>query len=284
MKTILAIINDPNDSKAYVEYVVTLALSVNAKVHLLYAEDQSNYAMHTTGNTGIEIAQIQENLQYLINNARDVIHQHMQVTMAKYEDKIQYDVTAQVGAISVLANNIVSNDSIDMVLVEGNDEADFFSNSLNNVNAIENLDCPIWLIPKNSKFNFFNEIIYSTDYKEQDVENIRELLSFTEVFEPNITLLHIAETIDFDERVKQKGFLKILQEKTKYNKLSVKVLSSKSKSNLSELVNKYATLSKADLVVVLKEHKSFFESIFRQDQAQEIIEETSAPVLVFQES
>jgi nucleotide-binding universal stress UspA family protein len=60
-------------------------------------------------------------------------------------------------------------------------------------------------------------------------------------------------------------------------------LNESSNNDTAELLNDYALLIKADLIVVLKENKSFFERIFKSDPAKKIIKKSMLPVLVFHE-
>ena len=89
--------------------------------------------------------------------------------------------------------------------------------------------------------------------------------------------------VEFEEKILKAGFLELLQEKTDYDRLTVKALKEISSIGIAELLNDYSVVNKSDLIVVLRENRSFFESIFKSDLSENIVKESMLPVLVFHE-
>ena len=112
---------------------------------------------------------------------------------------------------------------------------------------------------------------------------LKSLIRLTSVYSPSVTALHVTDNKDFEERIKEVGFTETLQEKTGYKKLSVKSILETKHENVAELINDFAVGSKADLVVVFKENRTFFERILKADSTRKIIKETQLPVLVIKQ-
>ena len=77
--------------------------------------------------------------------------------------------------------------------------------------------------------------------------------------------------------------MEMLQSKTSYKQLIVKAVYQSKHDDLIQLLNDFALNNRADLLVMLKENKSFFERIFKSSHTKEILKTTQLPVLVYHE-
>lgn len=283
MKTLLAIINEPKESKNFIQYAAAMAIDFNANVHLLHAQNTNIFPLGTTGYTGIAAAQIQQNQQVLADTAKEIMAKHIEEVTSKLPKSVVINYSTELGVPSFIAQEFVSNNNADMVILEGQKNEDFSFQTSENMEIIENVECPVFIIPYSSVYKPFTEIIYATDYKEEDVSNLRKLIGLTQLFSPNITALHITDSIDFEEDVKKVGFLDVLREKVDYKNLSVKIQNESINGDMVQRIDDYALRIKAGLIVVLKENKSFFERIFKTNHTKMIIKKSMLPVLVFHE-
>jgi nucleotide-binding universal stress UspA family protein len=137
------------------------------------------------------------------------------------------------------------------------------------------------VIPENSDYNPIHSVIYATDYNEEDIPTLEKLIRLTYFESPKITALHITDNVDFDLRIKNAGFQKMLESKLGYENIEVKALVENQGDDMVSLINDYAARISADLIVVLKENRRFLERLFRPSSSEKIIEEASRPVLVF---
>jgi nucleotide-binding universal stress UspA family protein len=124
-------------------------------------------------------------------------------------------------------------------------------------------------------------VIYATDYNEEDIPTLKELIRLTYFNSPTITALHITENIDFDLRIKNAGFQKMLESQVDYDNIRVKALVEDQGDDMVSLINDYATRENADLIVVLKENRRFLERLFKPSSSEKIIEKANRPVLVY---
>lgn len=284
MKTLLAIINEPKDSKEFIRYVARMAADLKLNVHLLYAQSQNTYPIGGPGTTGIEIAQVQQNLLSLVESAKQILDSHIKSISSETSKEVIIDYTSELGEASTLASQMLSNNKVNMIALEAHKNENYWTQTSNIMEIMEMVHCPVWIIPKNALYFPFAQIIYATNYKEEDTTNLRKLAVLTRPYSPNITALHITDSVDFEEKVKKAGFLEMVKKRTLYEFLSVKVLRENKTHTTAELVNDYALRIKANLIVVLKENKSFLEQIFKTDSTKEIIEISNLPILVYHEN
>jgi len=283
MKTLLAIINEPKESKDFIRYVAGMGVDLKANVHLLYTQNPTNYPLGTRGTTGIAVAQVQQNLEALADTAKEILAKHIEDVKSKMQEDVFIDYSTELGVTSLLVKQLVSDNKADMVVLEGQKNESFWTQTSGNMEIIGSVDCPVWIIPNTLVYEPFTEIVYATDYKEEDVTGLKKLIEVTKHFSPAINALHITDSVDFEEKVKKEGFLEMLQKKVAYDHLSVKILNESGNNDTAELLNDYVLRIKADLIVVLKENKTFFERIFKSDPAKKIIKKSMLPVLVFHE-
>lgn len=284
MKTLLTIINDPKKTKGLIQYAASMAIDLKASVKLLYVQNSNSTNFASAGATAVAAAQIQRNMEADANSAKITMEKYIEEIKSTMSENVFIDYSIEHGVTSLLANTLISENKADMVVLEGQENESFWTQTRSNMAIIEELNCPVWIVPKAWVYEPFNKIIYASDYKEEDITGLKRLITITQQFSPNITALHITDSIDFEEKVKEAGFIEILQKSTSYNKVSAKVLKESSNREIAELINDYAHLIKANLIVVLKENKSFFEQIFKNSQTKKIINNSMLPVLVFHEN
>ncbi|MFO7656648.1 MAG: universal stress protein [Bacteroidales bacterium] len=281
MKTLLAIINEPKESKDFIRYVADMAADFKANVHLLYVQNPNDYPLGTTGSTGFAVAQVNQNLKAFADTAKEILAEHIKDVKCKMSKDVAIDFSAELGVTTLLAKKLVSVSKGDMVVLEGRKNDSIWTQTESNLEIIRSVDCPVWIIPNAWVYVPFTEIVYATDYKEEDIYGLKKLIALTHQFSPVITALHITDSVDFEEKVKKAGFLELLKNRAAYDHLSVKILNESSNNDIAEFINDFALRVKADLIVVLKENKSFFERIFKSDPAKKIIEKSMLPILVF---
>jgi len=280
MKNLLAIISDANETKEFIRYVANMSIDLNATVHLLYVQERT-YPIGSVRPTGASYIQNQQYDKELLETTKKDIREHIKDIKSKLPVSVMINFSAEYGNKAVITNEYVSTHKTDMLVLEGQKNESFWIQTSNNKDIINQVDCPVLIIPNPAIFKPFAEIVYATDYKEEDIDGLKELLLLTNTFTPNITALHITNNIDFKAKVEQAGFLDMLHKKTNYEKLSVRIIDESSNDNIAQLVNDYALLINADLIVILKEDKTFFEKIFQSDNTNKIIKESMLPILVF---
>ncbi|MCW3784895.1 hypothetical protein [Plebeiibacterium sediminum] len=140
-------------------------------------------------------------------------------------------------------------------------------------------ECPILRLPSDYTFKPFNRILYASDFLEEDIEKLKNLINIAKVFRSHITMLHISEKEDSNFR-NTLDFANDIVQQIDYENIEVKTISSR---DISTGINNYAHNNKYDLVVVLREHKNFFENIIQKSQSLEITKDSEKAILMFHE-
>lgn len=279
METLLAIIEEPKEAKQFISYVGRMALDFSFKVHLIYVQEPYDYTLgqppSVSYSTSLEIQkqnakEAESTLKSLISEIRNEI-----------PGDIIIEYSTEIADKSAVINDYVAANKANMAILEAQEKISFWTFTSSYIDVINNVNCPVWVIPHKAQYKPIRQIIYATDYKEEDVGTLRKLIGLTFRLSPSITALHICDSVDFEERVRQTGFNEMVQEKTGYKNITVKCMTEKEHQNTSHLINDYALEVEADLIVVLKENRNFFDRIFNPNSTKKVVKETELPVLVY---
>lgn len=283
MKTLLAIVNEPKESKGFLLYVAGMAINLSAQVKILNVYTPVKYPMGITDNSGLGTLEMQRNQENLIDESEKILKKYSAEITEKIANHVFVDVLSSKGFAAEKADDLVSNNKADMLVLEGQQDDGFWLQTSSNMDIIEKVNCPVWIIPKGAVYKPFTDVVYATDYKREDIASLKKLINTFPHYSPNITALHITDSNDFDERIKKEGFIEMLQKQTAYKQLSVKAVYQSKHDDLTELINEVALKNNADLLVLLKENKSFFKRIFNTSQTKELLKITVLPVLIYHE-
>ncbi len=281
MITLLGIIRNPQESKGFVHYIADLARDIYANVHLLYVENPIYYPLGTPDLSGVAMVQVQKNLERMVSEGKKNLEDEATGLMSHLAGEMDISVSAKVGNEMEIINEMVSSGKIHMIAIEYNELNDSKGKDVFARDVIRTINCPVWVIPDHSEYHSMKSIIYATDYHQEDISTLKKLIDLTHRMSPKINALHITDNVDFDLRVKNAGFQKILETKTEYTDISLKVLVEKSRDDLVKLIISYAAIHNADLIVVLKENKNFLDRILNPSPSEKIIQEADKPVLVY---
>jgi nucleotide-binding universal stress UspA family protein len=279
METLLAIVNEPHEARSFIVYVARLSLDLHVSVHLLHAQEPESY--HYNPQASPNYAVVMQAMKNNMKHAKEELDKQVEEVQKNISHDITIDCSADVAMKSAIINDFITSKKATMVVLEGEDHKSFWSQSPSNIDIINNADCPVWIIPVKAVYKPYRRIVYATDYREEDIPTMKSLIALTYWFSPEITALHISDSVDFDEKVKKTGFNEMLRSKIGYQKITVEMLVEKDDEKSAHLINEYALNNRADLIVVLKENKGFFERIFSPSATNKILKEAQLPVLVY---
>ncbi|SMO45455.1 Universal stress protein family protein [Saccharicrinis carchari] len=285
MKTLLAIINEPKESKGFIRYVAQMATNLKVNVHVLYAYSRVEYPLNVTANNmGQASLEIHKTMEEFLENSKTILQRYMNELSAEVSNNVFTGITVEIGGTEVSAEKVINDKNIEMAVIESRAEASFWSQTSSNMDLIRELKCPVWIIPKGDVYRPIKNIVYATDYNEEDVSNLSKLIHLFPHLMPNITALHITDSGDFNNRIKKAGFKEMIQEKLPYANLIVKAIHRENDDDVAQLLADFAETNQTDLAVVLKQNKSFFARLFKENHTKEILEKSEIPVLVFHET
>ena len=282
MKILLAKVKHPGNSVEFIKYAIDMAQSFNFNLHLLHVQYQSPETHHThVGDSNSPLLTKDLTDKMMVQNTLDELQKNTKQILTEKNVDIAVDYSAEMGPDSMVLNSFIEEKNIEMILLDDDDNS-ILSLSSSHMKIVKLAKCPVWIIPSNLPFKHFQKIVYATDYQEADVHNLKKLISLFSGFSPQIIALHITDSLEFEERVLRKGFKDTLEKETDFEKLSIRLLKDKN-DHPEDSIDEFAKEINADLIVLLKENRGFFERIFKPSSTQRMLNKTNLPVLIFQE-
>lgn len=141
--------------------------------------------------------------------------------------------------------------------------------------VIEKVNAPILCIPESATFNGFKNLVYASDYAEEDKVAIQDVISFATFFDSRISVLHINQD-DGDNQYKL--YVEELKSFIQYSKIDF--VNKEFKGAVGSGINEYIQMEKADLLVVYKQHRNFVSSFFHKSLTKTLAFSTDKPLLV----
>lgn len=283
MKKLLAIIDNPSNSKEFITYAANLANDLNVDLHLLHVQNPESYPLGSPEMATTMTVQVQKGLEELSEKAKTTMDQFIKEINNELSLNISIASSSEIGMTKFVVENLVSEGIIQMVVVDSKADESFWEQNTVNMDVIYDINVPVWVIPYGAKYQAYKKMVYATNYKQEDISTLKKLIKLTENYNPEIVALHITDTTDFEEKVKSTGFIDTVRSKTGYDKISIKALLERENDEVSQLINDYSKDIDSNLIVVLKKNRHFLERIFTPSATKKLIKEAKLPLLVFHE-
>jgi nucleotide-binding universal stress UspA family protein len=282
MKTISFLLDDLDSSLKIIRYAVLLAKDLKANVQVMYVQPPvAIYGEHDF--LGTVATSVPQNIPDYDNMVKIKVENIISELKKEISGETNISFCIEEGEKTQILAQKVENGEIDMVILSGQTDQFAWTPSLSNIDIIRNVQCPIWIIAPDSKYQPLKKIIYATDYQKEDISTLKRLLALSRPFAPEIVALHVSDDLGFEEKIINAGFKEMIKMETGSDAISLKNIINENNLNVIEILNKEAIDTNASLIVVLQENKNFLERIFESSFTKELINQTQIPVLVFHE-
>lgn len=147
---------------------------------------------------------------------------------------------------------------------------------------IEKAPCPVLTIPKEHNIKSINTIVYASDFEENDICAIYDLVNIAKSYDATIKIVHISSDHDKEVEEKTAWFLELLKEKIKYNKIDTDIIYS---NTIFSTLKKYLADENADMVTMLERNsKGIMKTLFHVDLVKKMETSSTIPLMSFNEN
>jgi len=284
MKRLLIPTDFSEISKNSIIYGFKLAEKLQLDVYLIHVLELYKFAAGTSETELISSILPVENIKEMEASATESFTKIME----ELEPFLSKDVTYQIKVVSGhLINELMLEASVEeteMIVVAVSGSQDLISRFTNStINAlIEDSSCPVLIIPSGCSYKEMNKVILATDFRKADLDVLEKFITIYGKFNPEIKVLHIStKANDFKTELKFAGFKQLITEKIKYSNISFKLMTHK---NTVQGITENLKAENADLLLMLKEHESFFKSLFETSKTEKITHYIKIPMISFHET
>ncbi len=145
----------------------------------------------------------------------------------------------------------------------------------NTASVIEKATVPVLAIPHCAKFNGINNIVYAYDDIKSGLPSFQRLLEFAEIYNSEITLLHIIDEESNTVEINQQEFEKIKKTVT-YEKIRLELIR---ENNVIEGINDYINSNKVDVLAMAIRKRTLLDKIFSRSLTKKMAYHTKIPLL-----
>lgn len=284
MKDLLVHVISPARSQLFMTYAAYLARDLNLSVKYLYVYAPGGYPLGMPGGLNATTSVTRKEIETEIDKARHHFELQIGKINASDPDLPLLEYRIEIGYTPKVIQAYCSSSMVDNIMLSGTKTRSYFSDVSHSIDIIRKLSCPVWIIPEGITYKPFSEIIYATDYHQEDIPNLKRLAAFASKFPAGITAVHVSEDAGFEERVKVAGFADMIKKETGYDMISHKVLPEKQGEPLVEELHNFALMMDADLIVLLRENKGFIDRLLHGSRSEKIARQTQLPVLIYNEA
>ena len=146
---------------------------------------------------------------------------------------------------------------------------------------IEKAPCHILTIPKEQNSLEIDTIVYASDFEENDISAIYDLVKIAKPFNATMKIVHISLKEDDVYRNKMVWFRKLLNEKVTYDKIDTEIIYSE---DVFEALKSYLNEKNADMVSMLeRSSKGIMKMLFHTDLVKKMETLGNVPLMSFNE-
>ncbi|MFO7670158.1 MAG: universal stress protein [Bacteroidales bacterium] len=285
MKTIIALIIDPEQSRKFIKYSIQLSESLGSRLRLLYVEDPEPYPLGSMKLSGQALLEIQKSLKNKIRRTKNLLSKITEEVRLQLGSELRIEISGYIGKDQDILDKLIADkpDSC-MVIVEDRESDSNWNKKDGTRGIMQSVECPVLVIPASSSFESFDKIVYVTDFQQEDISVMKSVIATMKPFHPQLTALHLSKDLDFETKVKQEGFQHLLEEITDYEMIRFESLAEDEGEDMATSINNYYRTSGADLIVLLKENTGFLQQIFNVSPTFKILNQVELPVLLYHQN
>lgn len=143
--------------------------------------------------------------------------------------------------------------------------------------VIKKTKIPVMAVPYESRFDEFENIAFTTDYKEGDLNSFEKVVTLARQFDSSINVLHVADQQSLEAEIKFRGFRDLIKSRTDYPKIEFCI---EYEFDFFTGVAEYLYERPTSLFALTKYKKTFWEKLVERNHAKEMAFYSRVPILV----
>jgi nucleotide-binding universal stress UspA family protein len=270
-------------SKNSIIYGFKLASKLDLQIMLIHVLELYKFAAGISESEIISTILPSDNIKELEASAAESFRKMLDELKTELPENVTYDIKVVTGN---LVNEVIEESSVEgtelMILaVAGNqDLMSRFSHSTISA-IIDEASCPVIVVPSGFAFYPAGKVVLATDFNKTDLEMMSRFISLFGRFNPMMLVLHVtSKPNDFKSELKFIGFKQLVQEKIAYSNIEFKMIFHK---NIVKGILEAVNAESADMLLMLKEHESFFKSLFEANKTEKIAHFLKIPMISYHE-
>lgn len=191
---------------------------------------------------------------------------------------VNYKIHTRYGFIGDEVCSFADANNIDLIVM-GTTGASGIAELLIGSNAatvIGKSHVPVLIIPPTIAYKPITKIVYATDFNEPEFPAVMRLVFYAELYDCELEIIHVKTDYDHYFNAENNFFNKNKSNLT-YPKLKFKTLP---QGDVVNSINTYIIENNADLLVMAKHNRNFFDKLFHRSLSKQMAYHTNLPLLI----
>jgi nucleotide-binding universal stress UspA family protein len=271
-------------SKNSIVFGFQMAAKLNLEINLIHVLELYKFAAGTSEAELISTILPADNIQEMEASANESFKKLLEDIASQIPSNVIYNTKVVSGHLvnEMVVESAISESTL-MILAVASSQ-DLITRFTHSTIAaiIAEAQCPVLVVPSNYIYKIPEKVVLATDFNKSDIDMLRKFVELYGQFEPEIQILHVSsKPIEFKTELKFAGFKQLTVEKTNYKKLSFKLTTHK---HVVQGITESLKSDNADMLLMLKEHESFFKSLFEVSKTEKIAHYLKIPMISYHET
>jgi len=275
MKTILFATNCSQKQARALDYAHRISEILKASLHVLHVYDLSPIV--TSNIRSREVLK-----QNYAAEQYEVLQKYVEMNLNAHSSNLNLSLHVErCDSISDGIQNVAQRIGSDIVLV-GQDHPKSMRGLLRKdiANAlIEDLQCPLLVLPNECKFRGLSTLLYASDFEESDIHALVSLVEFAEPFGAKIEIIHIPRKAELNVERNMKWFKQMVKQHISYPEI---IFSGRSSEDVQTGIHEYIDEDSPEILIMMERQRTYLlERLFHRDMVKTMKNEISIPLLIF---
>ncbi|MCJ8163251.1 universal stress protein [Pontibacter sp. E15-1] len=268
MKRVLVPIQFDKAGSNLLRYAGHLASTLGAELLLL----------HTLGTEGLTLTQQSQGMQQLRAFGGRLLGESQQSSAAW----VPFECVVRPGSLSECVQTVVRDFSVDLVLMETcvlHQEAE--RNDPNNAASImELVSCPVMAVPCTATYQKLENLVFATDFTDQEASVLRQIAGFATQAGANLTLVHVYTRAERQNLSSYKAAMRKIEKLLGGEIVSLKLLE---EEDQLEGITDFAEKSAASMLILATQDNYLMQRLFSSNYIKTMAYHTRFPILTFRQ-
>lgn len=268
IKRVLVPLQFDEASKKLLRYACHLASTLEAELLLL----------HNSKTKDLTFTQQSRNMHLLRAFGERILNQEQK----HFQSQIAFECVVKPGFIKDSVTTVLQEYKADLVLMETcilhQEEA---QNDPNNATAImELVNCPVMVVPCTATFIKLENLVFATDFTDQEDHVLKQIVSFAKQAGAKLTLVQIYAKSERQQLCSYKAAMHAIKQNLADNNITFKLLE---EEDALEGISDFAEQSTANMLILATQDNYLLQRLFSSNYIKTAAYHTRYPILTFRQ-
>lgn len=197
----------------------------------------------------------------------------------KYDDgkNLNVSVVYKQGLVSDEIEVFCEENNIDLIIMGTTGESGIIDKILgsNTASVLDKVKCPVLAVPAKAAYKNIQNIVYASNLTDDDNKEVVQLKDFVELFDANLTYLHICGEDEEPSQSEKDTIFNELKKTSGYDKINLEMIEN---TDIEKGIDDYVNSHSVDILVMAIHKRNFFEKIFKRSLTKEMVYHSQIPL------